>query len=190
MALCHRQRGEEQHRRGRWTRLYATSVAGWLYALSEDSGKLLWKAELDRQRERWEVAATTVADGMVYVGATPTSPSFDAQSGQRVWEARHGANDWWPSCYTIPTVVGGKLLLTTRNGALALDAKTGQQLWKLDGKFNGCVAANDKLYVTRDGVLCALGLADGKPLWTGKEQVGDTASAPAHRRRQARARHG
>jgi len=160
-------------------RVFATSVAGWLYALSEDSGKLLWKAPLNRERERWEVAATTVTDGMVYVGASSYIAAFDAQSGQRVWEARHGANDWWPSCYTIPTVIGGKLLLATRNGALALNASTGQQLWKLDGKFNGLVAANEKLYVTRNGVLCALGLADGKPVWTSKEQLGDTASAPA-----------
>jgi len=160
-------------------RLYATSVAGWLYALNEGSGKLLWKAELDRQRERWEVAATTVADGLVYVGAHSYIAAFDAQSGRRVWEARHGQSDWWPSCYTIPTVTHGKLLLATRNGARALDAKTGQPLWKLEGKFNGCLAAGGTVYAVRDGVLCALGLADGKVLWTGNDRIGDTASAPA-----------
>ena len=160
-------------------RLYATSVAGWLYALSETSGKLLWKAELDRQRERWEVAATTAADGLVYVGAHSYIAAFDAQSGRRIWEAHHGKSDWWPSCYTIPTVVQGKLILATRNGACALDAKTGQQVWKLGGKFNGCLTANDIVYAIRDGVLCAVGLGDGKVAWAGKEKIGDTASAPA-----------
>ena len=58
-------------------------------------------------------------------------------------------------------------------------AKTGQTLWKLEGKFNGCLAANDTVYAAKDGVLCALALADGKPIWTGKEKIGDTASAPA-----------
>jgi outer membrane protein assembly factor BamB len=159
--------------------LYATSVAGWLYALSEASGKLLWKAELDRQRERWEVAATTAADGLVYVGAHSYIAAFDAQSGRRVWEAHPGKSDWWPSCYTIPTVTQGKLVLATRNGAQALDAKTGQPLWKLEGKFNGCLVADDIVYALRDNVLCALGLADGKVVWTGKEKIGDTASAPA-----------
>jgi len=160
-------------------RLYATSVAGWLYALSEASGKLLWKAELDRQRERWEVAATTVADGLVYVGAHSYIAAFDAPSGQRVWETRHGQSDWWPSCYTIPIVTQGKLLLATRNGAWALDARTGQSLWKLDGRFNGCLAAGDTGYVIKDGNLCALKLADGKTFWTSRPKVGDTASAPA-----------
>jgi outer membrane protein assembly factor BamB len=160
-------------------RLYATSVAGWLYALSEASGELLWKAPLDRQRERWEVAATTVAGGMVYVGAYSYVAAFDARDGRRVWDKLHATSDWWPSCYAIPTVADGKLLLATRTDALALDARTGQQLWKVEGKFNGCVVAGDTLYVNRNGVLAALALADGKPIWTGKNEVGDTASAPA-----------
>jgi outer membrane protein assembly factor BamB len=160
-------------------RVYATSVAGWLYALSADSGKLVWKEPLDRPRERWEVAATTVADGLVHVGAYSYVATFDARDGRRVWGKFHGTSDWWPSCYTIPTVIEGKLLLATRTDASALDARTGQQLWKVEGKFNGCVVAGDIIYVNMNGRLCALALADGKPIWTGKNEVGDTASAPA-----------
>ncbi len=160
-------------------RLHATSVAGWLYALSEASGKLLWKAELDRKRERWEVAATTVADGLVYVGAYSYVAAFDAQSGRRVWETHVGAADWWPSCYTIPTVTQGKLILGARGSSCALDAKTGRQLWKLDGKFNRCLAVNDLVYAVRNDSLCALDVAAGKVVWTSKEKIGDTASAPA-----------
>jgi outer membrane protein assembly factor BamB len=160
-------------------RVYATSVAGWLYALSEASGKLLWKAELDRQRERWEVAATTVADRVVYVGAYSYVAAFDAQTGRRIWETRVGASDWWPSCYTIPTVTQGKLVIGSRDSACALDAKTGQQVWKLEGKFNRCLAVNDVIYAVRNGLLFALETASGKVVWTGKENIGDTASAPA-----------
>ena len=160
-------------------RLYATSVAGWLYALSEASGKLLWKAGLDRKRERWEVAATTVADGLVYVGSYSYVAAFDAQTGQRVWETHVGATDWWPSCYTIPTVTQGKLVLGSRGAACALDAKTGRQVWKLEGKFNRCVALNDLVYAVRNEFLCALDVAAGKVVWTSNEKIGDTASAPA-----------
>ncbi|HOX55523.1 MAG TPA: PQQ-binding-like beta-propeller repeat protein [Candidatus Paceibacterota bacterium] len=160
-------------------RIFATSVAGWLYALDEATGKLLWKAELDRERERWEVAATTAHDGVVYVGAHSYIAAFETQTGRRIWDKRHGQSDWWPSSYTVPTIAGRKLLLTTRNGAWALDAKTGEMLWKLDGRFNGCLAVGNTLYTTRNNALCALDLAGGKLLWTGKEQVGDTASAPA-----------
>jgi len=154
-------------------------VAGWLYALSEASGKLLWRAELDRQRERWEVAATTVANGLVYVGSYSYVAAFDARTGERVWETHVGESDWWPSCYTIPTVTQGKLVLGCRGFSYALDAKTGQQLWKLDGKFNRCVAVSDHVYAVRNEFLCALEAASGKVVWTSKEKIGDTASAPA-----------
>ena len=160
-------------------RLYATSVAGWLYALDEASGKLLWKAELDRKRERWEVAATTVADGLVYVGSSSYVAAFDAQTGNRIWDTQLGATDWWPSCYTIPTVAQGKLILGARAKSTALDAKTGKPSWKLEGKFNRCVAVGDMIYAVRNDALCALKVADGKVAWTSTVIVGDTASTPA-----------
>ncbi len=137
-------------------RLFATSVAGWLYALDETSGKLLWKAELDRRRERWEVAATAAADGLVYVGAHSYIAAFDAQTGRRAWEQRHGESDWWPSCYTVPTVTEGKLLLMTRIEAFALDAKTGKTLWKAGGKIQRLPhSQRDCLYQQGRSPLCA-----------------------------------
>jgi outer membrane protein assembly factor BamB len=47
------------------------------------------------------------------------------------------------------------------------------------GKFKGCLAANGIVSTSKGRVLCALGLSDGKPFWTSKEKVGDTASAAA-----------
>ncbi len=160
-------------------RLFATSVAGWLYALNESSGKLLWKAELDRKRERWEVAATTAADGVVYVGRHSYIAAFDEKTGKRLWEASEGKSDWWPSSYTIPTVFDGKLLLFTRQEAVALNASTGQRAWKAEGQFNGCLATNGIAYTLRNDSLAALSLTDGTVLWSRTNQVGDTASVPA-----------
>jgi outer membrane protein assembly factor BamB/predicted MPP superfamily phosphohydrolase len=160
-------------------RLFATCVAGWLYALDETSGKLVWKAELDRQRERWEVAGTTVAEGIVHVGAHSYIAAFDAQTGRLLWEKRHGKSDWWPSCYTLPTVARGKLVLATRSGAYALEARSGQELWKQSGAFNGCLIAQDIIYTLRGNELAALRLDNGDVLWSTKAKVGDTASAPA-----------
>jgi hypothetical protein len=60
-------------------RVFATSVVGTLYALDEVTGKLQWQAGLGRERQRWEVTATIVADGVVatVLGrrvAAPTGP--------------------------------------------------------------------------------------------------------------------
>jgi outer membrane protein assembly factor BamB len=160
-------------------RFFATSVAGWLYALDESSGKLLWKAELDRERERWEVAATTAADGAVYVGRRSYIAAFDEKTGKTLWEASEGKNDWWPSSYTIPTVCEDKLLLHSDQGAVALDTATGRRVWKADGKFNGCLAANGVIYTLKNGSLTGLSPTNGMELWSRTAKIGDTASVPA-----------
>lgn len=161
-------------------RIFATSVAGWLYALDETSGKLLWKAGLDENRDdRWEFASTTVTDGIVYAGAHSYVAAFDAQDGKCIWETRHNKNDWKPTSYSVPIVNQGKLVLMTRNDACVLDAKTGQYLWKLEGVFYGCKAINDTLYAIRDGIPVAMELTTGKLLWKGNEKVGSTTSSPA-----------
>ncbi len=160
-------------------RFFATSVAGWLYALDESSGKLLWQAELDCKRERWEVAATTVANGVVYVGRRSYIAAFDVNTGKKLWEAGEGKSDWWPSSYTIPTVCEDKLLLHSDQGAVALDLATGRRVWKADGKFNGCLAANGVIYTLKNGVLTGLSPTNGTVLWSRTAKIGDTASVPA-----------
>ena len=160
-------------------RFFATSVTGWLYALDEASGKPVWKAELDRGNERWEVAATTFADGIVYAVRRSYVAAFDARNGKRLWEARHGKSDWAPSCYAVPRVVEGKLITATKNGMFVHNSKTGKLLWKVTGKFNGCAINNGIVYTIMSNTPAAMSLADGKVLWSSKENVGDTASAPA-----------
>ncbi|OFX29940.1 MAG: hypothetical protein A2W90_06305 [Bacteroidetes bacterium GWF2_42_66] len=160
--------------------IYATSVTGWLYALDETSGKLLWKASLDADRpERWEVASTTVANGIVYAGGHSYVAAFDARDGKLIWETRNDKNDWKPTSYSVPVVVQNKLVVTTRTNVYVLDAQTGQLFWKQEGVFYGCLVANDTIYTNREGVLVAMALATGKQLWAGKEKIGGAISSPA-----------
>jgi outer membrane protein assembly factor BamB len=161
-------------------RLFATSVAGTLYALDEATGQLQWKAALDRSRERWEVTATTVANGVVHVGSNSYIAAFDAQSGKKLWDTRFLKNgDWTPSAYTIPTVAAGKVLLFhLRYGAIALDEKTGATAWQLEGEFNGCAVNGDTIITIRNNVLVALVVDSGKQLWAGKEKLRSSASKP------------
>lgn len=161
-------------------RLFATSVAGTLYALDEATGQLQWKAPLDRQRERWEVTATTVANGVVHVGSTSYIAAFAAQSGKKLWESQFPkSGDWSPSAYTVPTVAGGKVLLFhLRYGAIALDQGTGAIAWQLEGNFNGCAVKGDTIYTVRNNTLAALAVDSGRQLWVGKAKIGSSASKP------------
>ncbi len=160
-------------------KLFATSVAGWPYAFDRATGRPLWKTPLDRDRERWEISATTYSDGMVFVGGASYVGAFDAVSGDKIWSANLSKSDWWPSCYVIPVVSDGKLILMTRGGGRAYAARTGDPLWDSPGNFHGCAVANGMIYTIRDNVPTALDLLNGKPLWSGTDKVGDTASAPA-----------
>lgn len=159
--------------------LFATSIAGWLYAFDRETGKPLWQSELDRARERWEIAATTAAGGMVYVGAASYVGAYDGVSGQRIWSAAHAKSDWWPSCYVIPVISDGRLVLMTRGGAYAYGAKKGDPIWNLPGDFHGCAVSGGVVYTIKDGLPAAVDASSGKLLWTGNDVVGDTASAPA-----------
>jgi outer membrane protein assembly factor BamB len=161
-------------------RLFATSVAGTLYALDEETGRLLWKAELDRTRARWEIAATTVANGVVYAGYYAYVAAFDAATGQRRWEKRLGdEGDWSQSSYTVPTIAGDKLLLFhLRYGAFALNAGTGELAWKVEGSYNGPAIDGDRVYALRNHHASAMKLGTGEVLWSGKERLPSAASHP------------
>jgi outer membrane protein assembly factor BamB len=160
-------------------RIFATSVAGWLYALDESSGELLWKAELNRERARWEIAATTAADGVVYVGALSHIAAFDEKTGRKLWANQQGSLDWSPSSYPIPTVAQDKLLLFhLRWGGFALDARTGNLAWKLDGSFAGVAVSGDTIYTVHNNIPAAFALQSGKLLWTGQEKIGSSGSKP------------
>jgi outer membrane protein assembly factor BamB len=161
-------------------RLFATSVAGTLYAIDEESGRLLWKADLDRSRARWEIAATTVANGIVYAGYYAYVAAFDAATGQRRWEARLGdEGDWSQSSYTVPTIAGDKLLLFhLRYGAFALNARDGAVAWKVEGSYNGPAVDGEKVYALRNHHASAMKLGSGEVLWSGRERLPSTASHP------------
>lgn len=161
-------------------RVFAASVAGQLYALDLKTGRRIWKADLDLDNERWEISATAVEDGIVYVGGASCIAAFDESTGGRLWSTSLTKSDWWPSSYVVPTVADGRLLLMTRTGAHAYDAKSGKPLWDLEGRFNGCTVSEGIVYTSKDnGVPVAIEASTGRLLWTIEHEIGDTASSPA-----------
>ena len=159
-------------------RVFAISVAGYLYALDAGNGNLLWKQGLKRKNERWEVAAPVVSDGVVYAGGTTYLAAYDMK-GERLWDVELKGNDWWPSCYIVPIVLGDRVIITSRVGAYALDRKTGETLWSLDGNYRGCSAVGPYIYAIRNNLATAIDPADKRVVWEGTEKLGDSGSAPA-----------
>lgn len=160
--------------------VYATSVAGWLYALDEKSGKLLWKADLDSEvKDRWEIASTTIGGGMVYAGAHSYIAAFNASDGKLIWKIRQYKDDWRPTSYSVPVFIKDKLVITDRTYAGVMNAQTGQFIWKKEGVFYGCKVVNDTIFTIGDGIPMAMSLSTGQVFWRGKEKLGSTPSSPA-----------
>ncbi|MHB0999237.1 MAG: outer membrane protein assembly factor BamB family protein [Armatimonadota bacterium] len=177
-------------------RVFAVSIAGHLYAVNLKTGKLLWKKELHGQIERWEISSPVVADGVVYAGSPVYLGAFDARTGKQLWERSiHTSvdkagnkiwpgvhfgdwSDWIPSNYSVLTLSGDKLLIPTINALFAVDKVTGEPVWKSGGNTHGGIITNGVLYTIQSTVPTAIKLDSGETLWSGKEKLGDCASAP------------
>ena len=84
--------------------VYLGDGHGEVYALAVEDGRLLWQTESDPHFLARITAGIAVYDGKVFV---PVSSSEEFSSG----------NAWYPCC-------------TARGSVVALDASTGEQIWK------------------------------------------------------------
>ena len=108
----------------------AVSVAGRIYAIETESGRVLWKADLPGFPERWIYASPVIAGETVYAGGKAGIGAYDLRTGARQWYAEIEGGDGWP-CYASPQVSGDLLiLLVQRRGLMALDRHSGKVVWE------------------------------------------------------------
>lgn len=152
-------------------------------------GKKRWQFKTNAQVQ----ASPAVADGIVYASSVRgTLYALDTRNGKKLWEksigqSEDGLHRGW--MYYSPTVANGvvyQAYSTGKGGALmALDAKTGNQLWNspLAGGWiseSSPVVDNDRVYVGGDGGwLIALEARTGKELWRKRPAGGWMHSMPA-----------
>jgi outer membrane protein assembly factor BamB len=113
------------------------SGEGVVYCFSAKDGRILWQkdtfGELGGRQIGWSVAESLLVDGDHVIctpgGTTATLVALNARSGQTVWRTNADSK----SAYCSPVLVnhnGRKIILTmVEDGALAVDAKDGRQLW-------------------------------------------------------------
>lgn len=153
----------------------AVDAAGELSARDAATGAAAWRfvpEEVDAL-DRLRGGAAAYADGRVHLtGADGTVFAVDPAGG--------GALVWRQSLRTplraAPTVVAGRLLVPTAdNQMFALDAATGEILWRHAGLFEqagilggASPAATEEVAVAAygSGEVVALSLRTGQPLWS------------------------
>jgi outer membrane protein assembly factor BamB len=138
-------------------RIFQPSDLGWLYAVSPDSGKELYRVHLDGSlvspvAVAQFVYATTVS-GRVY--------ALNPNDGSVVWQYQADGPIW-----TSPAVGHDRIYFGHSGGnVLALDAATGREVWRYDvGEVirASVLLVNDRLVVgTMTGRLMVLQADDG-----------------------------
>jgi outer membrane protein assembly factor BamB len=158
-------------------RVYVGSGDGHVYAFEARSGAEIWRfATGGRVR-----SSPALADGRLFVGsADGVLYALDSASGELVWRfetvgAGLDSEAWGFDRKTIqgtPAVVDGRVYFGARDGhAYAVDARSGEQLWRTEERMPWYIAspavADGVLYLgSSDGLFVnALDAATGRELW-------------------------
>ena len=135
-------------------RIYIGSDDGYVYCLSDNDGRQIWKTLISRKRLRvpgngrlismWPVRTSViVANGIVYAcaGVFPSETVYlsalNAKDGQQVW--RSEMNDFPAQGYLLASAT--RLYVTTgRNKPLVFDIENGKRLYQVQGGTGGTYA--------------------------------------------------
>ncbi len=105
-------------------RIFQPAERGWLYAVSPDSGRELYRVRLDGSL----VSPVAVADFVYATTVTGWVYALNPGDGSVVWKTEVDAPIW-----TSPSVGHGRVLVgDSRGKVIALDAASGQELWRFE----------------------------------------------------------
>ncbi|MFO1502355.1 MAG: PQQ-binding-like beta-propeller repeat protein [Steroidobacteraceae bacterium] len=124
--------------------LYVPTGADDVFAVSVDSGKILWKyqAGLDNAISTvccgWLSRGVALGEGKVYIGQLDGKlVALDQKTGKRVWTTQVVE---WQQGYSLtaaPLYVDGRIIIGTAGGeygtrgrVMAYDAKSGKEIWR------------------------------------------------------------
>lgn len=147
--------------------LYIASTDGYLYALKQETGEIVWKTRLETYLTD---ATPTLAGQVLFVSMHGTAlAALDAHTGQIYWTFESDEKIQAP-----PLVTGSRAVFATRTTLWVLDAASGRLLWKFQRGVSGwpttgspAIAGNIVYVGLGSGTqLSALNLLDGHLLWS------------------------
>ena len=148
-------------------RIYYAGGDGRVVALVRDTGKVIWKSDVDISI----AGAVSVSRGQVFVGGYDGEViALDAESGEELWRAEAPSEVLAP-----PQSNGSEVVATSIDGALtAFNAETGQQLWtyghlspvlSLRGLAAPLVTPTQVVAAFDNGQVLGFDVGDGSTSW-------------------------
>jgi len=138
-------------------RIFQPADRGWLFAVSPDSGRELYRVKLDGPI----VSAIAVADKVYVAVMTGQVYALEPADGSIVWTTDLGHPIW-----TSPTVANGRVFVGHSGGqVVALEAATGNVLWRYEAgaviRSSALVTGEYLVAGTMTGRLVVLKADDG-----------------------------
>ena len=135
--------------------LYIASSDGYLYALRQDSGNIVWRVRLGNLL----TDATPALEGKVLFVAMHSEGigAFDAITGQSYWTFDTGEKIQAP-----PLVVGGRVVVASLTHLWVLDAAGGRVIWNFKHGASGWPTTGAPAVM---GNVVYAGLGTGTHLW-------------------------
>ena len=130
-------------------RLYTTSRAGKIVALSARSGNIVWTYSMGSLG----YATPAIADGRIFVGGFDRQlRAFRANNGRVLWSTSVGGKVLSPAL-----VVGNLVFVSTLNGkTVGLRAADGKIVWRHKlGAYAPGIATDHRYYFSLNGFLAA-----------------------------------
>ncbi len=135
--------------------LYIASSDGYLYALKEATGTVIWRARLG---DHLTDATPALQGQILFVAANSTQmEAFNALTGQPYWYFETNEK-----IQAAPLVIGNKLLVASRTTLWCLDTSNGRLLWKF---HRGAVGWPTTASPTVMGTLVYIGFGSMTQLW-------------------------
>jgi outer membrane protein assembly factor BamB len=148
------------------------AVAGTNTTSATASEGVLWQRELDAG----VATSPTVVDGTLFVGGPGRSLlALGTESGEQQWSVTPGP------VLGEPTVVEGRVYAIGGNVVAAVDADTGDSLWRTEvagGGGRSVTVVNGTVFVGGGKTITALSEADGGVLWRFDVDRTGTAGTP------------
>jgi outer membrane protein assembly factor BamB len=157
-----------------YSRIYIVNNAGTVFALHQQSGKVLWKYHT----HRCSAASPAVGNHLVFVSLLNKPPcnashgvdgkviAFDAETGRIRWQRTIGPSE------SSPLLADGMVIV----GDWSLDLHTGKQIWRASSQprigrtgtfYANAASAYGRVYIgATDGKMYSFGATTGKLRWS------------------------